>query len=240
MTSKRRNSQPTMETKHSTKRTLQKRLECGSCQQNIEKGRHSIKCHTCSGLIHFECTRLPPYILYSLSTSKRQYICEDCTSTPEEFLVSIIDKGMQNVYPTVKEDKMIDKMNEIQDFIEKYNLHDIVDTLNNLNSKITENFGKLEKKISSFEKMAHDWAKREPVMQLDESKKLKVDEATKEIRSIKAAEKLLLQACNEKEKKIKLLMGERDKYIKKYESHNKIQSLENEIEWSEAQQESEK
>ena len=47
--------------------------------------RNVLCCHECSELIHFHCSKLPPYMLYSLSTTNKRYICEVCVDNPSTF-----------------------------------------------------------------------------------------------------------------------------------------------------------
>ena len=45
-----------------------------------------ISCTDCRVWIHFECTELPLYQLYSLVSTKRKFTCEKCSKIPDDFL----------------------------------------------------------------------------------------------------------------------------------------------------------
>ena len=61
--------------------------KCGSCDLPASKKRKDVLyCHKCNGLVHFNCSRLPIYMLFSYSTSSKKYVCEDCSIPTEDFL----------------------------------------------------------------------------------------------------------------------------------------------------------
>ena len=47
---------------------------CVICSDNAVKKRN-VLCHKCNGLIHFHCTKCPLYMLFTLSTSAKKYVC---------------------------------------------------------------------------------------------------------------------------------------------------------------------
>jgi hypothetical protein len=44
-----------------------------------------IQCGSCKGWVHFDCSTLPDYILYTLTTSTRKYTCTKCVVIPTNF-----------------------------------------------------------------------------------------------------------------------------------------------------------
>ena len=38
--------------------------------------RNVLACHECGSLVHYHCTRAPPYLLYSYSTTGKRFTCE--------------------------------------------------------------------------------------------------------------------------------------------------------------------
>jgi len=44
-----------------------------------------IQCGSCKGWVHFDCSTLPDYILYTLTTSTRKYTCKKCVVIPTNF-----------------------------------------------------------------------------------------------------------------------------------------------------------
>ena len=133
---------------------------CGGCDREATKGRGSLKSTNCTKRIHFECTNLPPYMIFTLSSTKRQYTCEKCAEPPEDFLRSIINRNIVATNHVLthdnktQENSLESKITEIHEYIEKYDLHNIAhqiqEALNKMytvNNKIMENVSKWEKKV---------------------------------------------------------------------------------------------
>ena len=78
---------------------------CAVCSKVTSKRDRVFECTKCKKLTHFGCTRLPGYAVFSIKSSKRQYICEICAAPPEEFL-KLYDAKQEN-----QEDK--DTFNDI-------------------------------------------------------------------------------------------------------------------------------
>ena len=107
-------------------------MACGSCKREAIKGRGTLKCSNCTRLVHFECTRLPPYMIFTLTSSKKQYICEECASPSEAFLRSILDGSIvgtnSDATPVVSaaytetDLTICSKIEEIYSYIDKYDL----------------------------------------------------------------------------------------------------------------------
>ena len=169
-------------------------------------------------------------MLFTLYSSKRQYICEECANTPEDFLRTIIERclpgtpGTSILNSAISEmDSVETKINEIYDYIEKYDLpsitHKIEDgfiKMNNINNKIVENLSKLDKKID--ENPCSD--KEVGLTVCDEELKNKlesrIENTLEEIRSLKAAEKILMETSDEKDKKLMILHNEKERKTLKY------------------------
>ena len=73
--------------------TLCEGLPCNVC--HIEGGgtERSVVCSVCSSVVHFHCSRLPPYMLYVLTSHRRLYLCEVCAHVPETFLLQLISNN---------------------------------------------------------------------------------------------------------------------------------------------------
>ena len=159
-----------------------KRCRICSYEATLTKKKNSrivLSCHVCNELVHFHCSKLPIYILYTLSTTSKRYVCEICADPPENFLQNII---MDNIVGlgtngndflptnahtpdvaatdtnhgrlTMLEEK-IDKLSEI---IEKYNIPRVADSVQNahnsfniLNNNCKEFNGRLNKAIEVFQ-----------------------------------------------------------------------------------------
>ena len=196
-------------------------MTCNSCHHETGKGKGTLKCANCSKFTHYECTRLPPYIIYTFTSSKRQYICELCAGVPEDFLRSIIDRSiigttestpvLSNLNATFNETIEL-KVNDIHDYNEKYDLRNIIQNLTSINNLITENLSKLEK--NSMNRETSNTEKEIKTVIMDEELKARLDESLSETRSLKAAEKLLMETIAEKGKKIDSLYEEKEKYSK--------------------------
>ena len=201
---------------------------CGSCHHEAIKGKNSLKCSTCLKLSHYECTRLPPYMLYIFNSTKKQFTCEECASTPEEFLRSIINKSIDSTLDikNIRVNESIElKINDIYDYIEKFNLYNIVQNLNNVNSRIIENISKLEKKIIDSEKVSLEINTASTIT--DELLQARIDELMNEIQALKASQKLLMESLDEKDKKIMILYEGKEKRLNCInEKHKMIQNLE--------------
>ena len=50
---------------------------------NNEDHDNMTECSECKKLIHYECTDLPPYMIYSLTKGRRKYSCQNCVSNDE-------------------------------------------------------------------------------------------------------------------------------------------------------------
>lgn len=57
--------------------------KCGVCKLN--ENDNMIKCNTCSEIIHYSCTNLPPYMLCWLNDTRQIFSCQKCVSVPPEF-----------------------------------------------------------------------------------------------------------------------------------------------------------
>ena len=59
---------------------------CPICGHQATK-TESIKCNGCNSLVHYPCTKLPPYMLYThIKKKTKKYECEECTGTIEGIL----------------------------------------------------------------------------------------------------------------------------------------------------------
>lgn len=71
---------------------MRSRINCKN-MDNVQM----IMCNSCSGWMHYQCSKLPPYMLFSLSTSKRKYTCMKCVQVPDNFY-----SGKQTLNSTVE------------------------------------------------------------------------------------------------------------------------------------------
>ena len=131
-------------------------------------GRTSLNCHICSGLIHLQCTRLPAYMLYTLSTSTKRYVCEDCSATPPQFAQNItvddtysIPKQIETTTSTISPYAQLEsKVDYLSEKIDKFNLSRVADSIQTtyagigkMNNIFKENISILEKSRVSLQKI---------------------------------------------------------------------------------------
>ena len=69
-------------------------MEIGYENVKRRKKLTALQCHKCNGYVHFACTHLPPYMLYTLSQTTKKYACEACVNTPACFLKEIIEGSL--------------------------------------------------------------------------------------------------------------------------------------------------
>lgn len=112
-----------------------------------------LNCYDCKGWIHFTCTKLPSYQLYSLIKTKRRYSCETCIEVPASFSLKFPDPCLQTNSDTNNQtSKNVDlnsEQNHIQNVKELTSLFSKLET--NLVTTISEsNKLYLEKDIDSL------------------------------------------------------------------------------------------
>ena len=59
---------------------------CIVCKKTTSKKDSVFECKTCKELVHYTCSRLPAYTIYSLKTTKRKFVCEVCAAPSNEFM----------------------------------------------------------------------------------------------------------------------------------------------------------
>ena len=223
---------------------------CGFCKYEATKGRGTLKCTSCLQLIHFECTQLPPYMVYTLSSTKRQYTCAECANPTEEFLRAIIDRSIVGVSSAPAAavnsqskcpESLRAEISEIHEYIEKYDLPKIVNKIednfnkiNAINNRIVEHLNKLEKKTLYENNSSINNKELSMQITADSNHQInelgsKIEKAEEEIRSYKAAEKILIESIDGKDKKIMNLYNDKERHMNTInEKHKMIQILEEE------------
>ena len=227
-------TQPNYEGKHGRQSVISS--NCVICSSNAVKKRNVLSCHKCNGLIPFHCTKCPPYMLFTLSTSSKKYVCELCAATPDHFLQKIVSDGINKIgnYDSTTQhtyNNPLDKrVSEMCEQFEKYDLSVVADkvqvvydNLENINNRITENLSLLAKENKVVANRVLVQEKSVDRTGLEET--LQNKEA--ELSSMRASEKLLIESCNEKDKKLEKLLDDKEKNVKTMnEMNTTIQSLE--------------
>ena len=177
--------------------------QCRICKHAATKKRGVLTCQKCTSLIHFQCTRLPPYLLYTLSTSTKKYVCEECAATPDEFLKNnnIINNQIEGDQERTVSDSLERKISEVYEYVEKYDLPGIVDKIQDGFNKMNKISDKVIENISVMNKMTTKYSQEHNTSNdgniLDTEIKRQLDDAIKEINSFKSAEKLLMSSLDE-------------------------------------------
>ena len=50
------------------------------------------ECSKCKEWIHYECTDLPPYMIYSLTKGSRSYSCQNCADDEIIKYIKVLNK----------------------------------------------------------------------------------------------------------------------------------------------------
>lgn len=124
---------------------------CRQCSINTTKKSNSLECSKCHGLIHYECSKLPSYAIYSYKNSQRKYVCEICSPIPDneylwnEMPSKVIDnndyqKIINDIYIWMKESSDTILKVDIPSFSEKIDIkyNNIEKTISRLENKYLE------------------------------------------------------------------------------------------------------
>ena len=85
---------------------------CEIC--NNEDHDNMTECSECKKLIHYECTDLPPYMIYSLTKGRRKYSCQNCVDNDEiSKYTKILKKNEQHNEGEINSTVNIDAQTEI-------------------------------------------------------------------------------------------------------------------------------
>ena len=100
---------------------------CAICSEITTKKGRALECGKCKNLIHYLCTELPPYAVFSIKTSSRVYVCANCVQMPAEFASqwtkNTVEKHLikTNTSPAITEDVQL-TLKSICDSVEKVNM----------------------------------------------------------------------------------------------------------------------
>ena len=205
---------------------------CGLHAIKKRSGRSVLSCFECNQLVHFQCTKLPPYMLFNLSTTSKRFICEICAETPVDSLKNLINDDIKDIgsltgdtnpviYDKVQvvNERLETRVNNLCEIVEKYDLPKIADkiqivyeNIGKLNNDFKENITLLSKSKSQFEKDIKD-LKEINVNEKNNGDlrfKEQLEDKEKEIKSLKSAETLLRESLQGNEKTINGLKNDKD------------------------------
>ena len=218
------------------------KLYCKICSYHAVKKRNVLICHKCNGLIHFHCTNLPPYMIFTLSTSTKKYVCEICADTPEKFLESIMkvdmisDSIMVNKYTEAQKtgyENLEYRVNQIDVMLEKYdmaaiaeNLLDLGRLLEKAKNNMHENVGILKNVINeqSIAKLSSRENGSISVTDENENSNLskELEGCKSELNSYKKSYELMIETVTERDGQVKHLTEGKQKISMSLQEKNLV------------------
>ena len=119
---------------------------CGICGKVSTKRDRVFDCSKCKSLTHLSCSRLPAYAIYSLKTSKRQYVCAKCSAPPDEYVkLYDLEEDEEKVTTKVILDDVFAEVKRVGDSVAKFDverqmqiLHDKLKTIDTIDRKLDE------------------------------------------------------------------------------------------------------
>ncbi len=162
---------------------------CPVCEKDSVKKKNAIdvlKCSVCANYVHFSCTDLPAYMLFSLSSSSKKYTCSLCTKTPEHFLTGIVSgicRQPNNNSDSIntnnnssnnnnsKDTNILDeryhtienKINSLSVILEKFDLQNVVENLTNLGNKLEKTNGDMTAGVKEVNQMKKELTLAKPI-----------------------------------------------------------------------------
>ncbi len=125
---------------------------CSTCGKVSTKKDRVFECSKCKKLTHFDCTRLPAYAIFSLKSSKRQYVCAACSNPPEEY-VKLYDIVEDEEKATTKEviSDVFSEIKRVGDAVTRFNIENMMETLQERLKVVDAIDSKLEIKVKAME-----------------------------------------------------------------------------------------
>jgi hypothetical protein len=213
---------------------------CGNTATIAKKKneRNVLGCHECSGLIHFSCTRAPPYILYSYSTTGKRFTCETCANVPASFTqhTPAIEVPTSRTVPEPEEKRMDiieGKIDSIMDLLQKYDIPSIADVvqsasvnLTKLGNECRDHCSNLTKKMEKIEELPTP----EIVMNNNGNQEKRIETLEKETNALRSSERLLMDTIKEKDSEISTLRDVKERHITAMNERNtEIQTLKTQL-----------
>ena len=214
---------------------------CPICHAEAIKRKNAVdvlKCGTCNNFVHFACTNLPPYVLFSLSSTNKKYTCEVCTETPEPFLTNIINNvcvasSASQHSPIVDNriDILENKVNNIMVALDKFDLQTLTDNLNTLGTKMETTNNNLTGNVRAIQQLKKEQGESEPCQtksnevkpcnceghSLDQLEQLRneLEFTKKELAASRSSNELLMGSVTERDQSLTNLREKYEKTIQK-------------------------
>ena len=170
---------------------------CSICKNKATKKQKTLSCHNCGGLVHFQCSSLPPYMVYTLSTSTKRFVCEKCVDIPENFMEK---KRTDHINANTE------RQDNIQILLEKYDFQNIAENLLQLCNKMEATSRQMNENIGSMRKQQKCKEEVDKSSELDNhGHNDQIEQTQKECASYKHSYELLSDEINGKYAEIKSL-----------------------------------
>ncbi len=235
---------PPAETKPRRGSEVATRSSCPVCHVEAVKKKNALdvlKCGTCNNFVHFACTNLPPYMLYSLSSSNKKYTCEGCAETPEPFLTSIVTKicNASEISKSPTSDNRIDilehKVSSIMVSLEKFDLQTLTDNLNTLGTKMETTNNNMTGNVRAIQQLKKDQAasvtdvkpcngERHISGELEQLR-MDLEVLKKDLAASHSSNELLIASVTERDKALASLRDKFDKNVLKLNEQNRRLTL---------------
>ena len=220
--------------------------KCMVCNYAAINKKNAISCQKCKLLVHYCCSKLPPYMLYTYTKTQKRYDCQVCAATPDDFLGELIiadkmcitnDEQRFNKLESCDNSILLEtRVSQLCDLVDKYDLRSIADkvqsvytNLEKANNRFTENVALLNRaqtKLEEFDTHFEIGPRNTNISELEG--RLKAN--NEEVKSLRATENLLLESIAEKDKKIAVLTDQKEKHINIInDMNNTIQVMQNKM-----------
>ncbi len=125
---------------------------CISCGRTSTKKDRVFECSKCKKLTHYHCTKLPAYAIYSLKSSKRQYVCATCSDPPDEY-VKVYDTTEDEEKVTTKEvvNDLFVEIKRVADAVAKFDVQKVMESFQERIKLLDQVDSKLEVKVKAME-----------------------------------------------------------------------------------------
>ncbi len=213
---------------------------CPVCHNEAVKKKNTagvLKCSTCSNFVHFPCSSLPAYMLYSLSNSNKKYVCEVCTATPEPFLTNIVTnicnttekKNESTPIPAPLDnryDVLENKVNSLSVILEKFDLQALAENLTRLGNKLETTSNNVTATMKEAKQLKKEQPETVPIQhdgiqfqqfqeELNRVKK-DLDFSQKELSASRSSNELLMKEVSDRDATLTTV---RDRFEKNIEKH---------------------
>ena len=125
---------------------------CLVCSGITSKKDRTLECSQCKELVHFKCSKLPAYMLYSLKVKykSRKYTCYKCVETPIDICEEYETNGEKSTQNEIFQD-IEATLSEISNAKEKIDLNAFTAKVNEMVTEAKSSVLRLENKFQNLE-----------------------------------------------------------------------------------------